>query len=430
VLVAPGQRGEEEIFHYAHRSFQEYLAAEHLVKLCRDSDSFKPVQAQLLEKPETWRIPSCFVGDVLADTKKKSEIWLLLADLLEEEEKPEKREDLRWWLIWLAATIAQEQEICGLEKAKRSNDRSTLKKMVEWLEALMGTAQALGAVERAECGRVLGLLGDPRKGVGTKKYEIEGRAVELPELEWCEIGAPEGGKFVMGAESEEDNPRREMALGYSFRMAKYLISYGQYQTFAESGEYEQAEWWEGFPAEYQPQKLDQGYMKEDNRPRDNVSWYQALAFTRWLTVKYRALGKLKYGEEIRLPREAEWEYAARGVDERKYPYGNEFDATKGNTWKTGIEATSAVGSFPDGASPFGVLDMSGNVLEWCLNKYAKPEEVGVDESGEMRVLRGGSFYDARDDASCAYRYYYDPRYDVYAFGFRLVVCSAMRHSEL
>ncbi|NWJ49116.1 MAG: SUMF1/EgtB/PvdO family nonheme iron enzyme [Chloroflexi bacterium] len=430
VLVAPGQRGEEEIFHYAHRSFQEYLAAVHLVKLCRDSDSFKPVQAQLLEKPETWRVVCCFVGDVLADTKKKSEIWLLLADLLEEEEIPEKREDLRWWLIWLAATIAQEQEICGLEKAKRSNDRSTLKKMVEWLKALLGTVQALGAVERAECGRALGLLGDLRKGVGTKPYKLAGREVELPELEWCDIGASEGGKFVMGSDDWEDNPRREMELGYSYRMTKYLITYGQYQTFAESGEYEQAEWWEGFPEEYQPQKLDQDYMKENNRPRDYVSWYQSVAFTRWLTVKYRAAGEIGVNEEIRLPTEAEWEYAARGVDERKYPYGNEFDGTKGNTDETGIGATSAVGSFPDGASPFGVLDMSGNVWEWCLNKYKEPEEVGVDESGDNRVLRGGSCLDDGARASCVFRNYDYPYGDDYFIGFRLVVCSAMRHSEL
>jgi formylglycine-generating enzyme required for sulfatase activity len=270
--------------------------------------------------------------------------------------------------------------------------------------------------------------------VGTKQYKLAGREVELPELEWCEIGAPEGGKFVMGSDDRDDqkyyNPRREVALGYSYRMTKYLISYGQYQAFAESGEYEQKEWWEGFPDEYQPQPLGMQNNEYANHPRDRVSWYQAIAFTRWLGAKYRALGWLKEGEELRLPTEAEWEYAGRGVDERKYPYGNEFDAMKGNTDETGIRETSAVGSFPDGASPFEVLDMSGNVFEWCLNKYGKPEEVVVDESGDTRVLRGGSYGNYLDDASCVYRYDLNPNYDHYFIGFRVVVCAPMRHSGL
>jgi len=421
VLVAPGQRGEEEVFHFAHRTFQEYLAAAHLVGLYEKEENFGKVREAIVGKPEVWRVPCGFVGDVLADTGRKADLWILLDDLLEGE-SPKEGSDPSWWKVWLGGTIALEQEIYAPEKAIRGGERSTRKRLEEWLVALLETGQALPPVERAYCGRVLGLLGDPRPGVGLRK---DG----LPEIAWCEITAPEGGKFVMGAKSEEDSSRRKVKLGYSFKMAKYLITYGQYQSFVDSGEYDKLEWWEGFRQE--PQKLRGQNNEYANHPRDNVSWYQAVAFTRWLTAKYRAAGVLKEGEEVRLPTEQEWEYAARGTDERQYPYGNEFDATKGNTNETKIGSSSAVGSFPDGVSPFGVLDMSGNLLEWCLNKYSKPQEIAVDASGDTRVLRGGSFDYFQAFASCVSRFSYDPNPGYRSCGFRVVVVSGLsRPSDL
>jgi len=292
--------------------------------------------------------------------------------------------------------------------------------LVKWLVALLETGQALLPVERTMCGRVLGLLGDPRKGVGL-------RPDGLPEIEWCEIPALEGGKFVMGA----DNRRAEVELKYSYKMAKYLITYGQFQSFVGSGDYDKGEWWEGFPQEYQRQRMRGQSNEYINHPRDSVSWYQAVAFARWLTAKYRAVGELKADEEVRLPNEQEWEYAGRGTDERQYPYGNEFAATKGNTIETKIGSSSAVGSFPDGASPFGVLDMSGNVWEWCLNKYSKPKETQVDASGAARVLRGGSYNGHLDLAFCVYRANDNPNDDSELYGFRVVLVSALsRPSDL
>jgi len=409
VLLAPGQRGNEEVFHFAHRTFQEYLAAAHLVGLYEKEESFRQVKEVIMGKPETWRVPCGFVGDVLTDTGRKVDLWQLLGELLEEE-PPKKGNDTRWWLGWLGATIAEEQGLYRQKKLNKLIEQPVWDALVKWLVVMLETAQALPPMERAYCGRVLGLLGDSRQGVGL-------RPDGLPEIAWCEIPAPEGGKFVRGSENQSDNRRAEVELKYSYKMAKYLITYGQFQSFADSGEYDKLEWWEGFPKEYQPQKLDQWYIKEDNRPRDVVSWYQAVAFTRWLTAKYRAAGELKADEEVRLPNEQEWEYAARGTDEWQYPYGNEFESTKGNTNETGIWQTSAVGSFPDGASPFGVLDMSGNVLEWCENKYSN--------NSNNRVLRGGSYYFNPDNASCVYRNNNNPNNDNENYGFRVVLLCAM-----
>jgi formylglycine-generating enzyme required for sulfatase activity len=207
-------------------------------------------------------------------------------------------------------------------------------------------------------------------------------------------------------------------------MAKFPVTYRQFQAFVDSGEYAHERWWSGFPPKYRPQPIAEQSFRFDSHPRDNVSWYQAVAFTRWLTARLQRAGQLAEGLQIRLPTEEEWEYAARGTDERRYPYPGEFDSAKCNSRQTGIRQTSAVGLFPDGASPFGVLDMSGNVWEWCLNDYAKPQIVDGYGNGERKVLRGGSWYDPNaDDFRCDYRFRYLPVVRLGNRGFRLALSS-------
>lgn len=438
VLVCPGQDDEKDVFHFAHRTFQEYLAATHLMTLCTKADSFGLVREHIMSKPQVWRVPCTLAGDVLADTDRRGDLWDLLDDLLDDEIAQDRAiaaDDPRWWTVWLVSVVLGEQKMLDGGKLKR-RDQFVADQVCDWTLELVATPQALPPAERALCGRAMGLLGDPRPGVGVMPSPLaplpegegeRGRGLRgeglLPQIEWCDIPAPPDGVFIMGADNQSDNPRREVELKYSFKMAKYLITYQQFQTFVDSGEYDQPDWWIGFPPEYQPQAMAKQANDYDNHPRDSVSWYQAVAFTRWLTVKCRAADLIGDKVEIRLPTEQEWEYAARGTDERTYPYPGDFDATKGNTSQTGIGQTSAVGLFPDGASPFGVLDMSGNLWEWCQNKYRNPELLLVDDSGDTRVLRGGSFGNPQYGAAASYRDAYYPRYVNFNFGLRLVVAA-------
>ncbi len=421
VLVSPGQDDEKDVFHFAHRTFQEYLAGAHLISLCADADSFSLLAEQMMSKPDVWRMPCTLAGDVLADTDRKNDLWQLIGELLEDD-PPRERDTVEWWVAWLAGTIAVEQELHTQTKLNRRTEQPIRDGLVEWLVKLIEVG-ALPPVERAGCGRALGLLGDTRQGVG---LQPDG----LPEIKWCDVPVPPDGKFMMGDDDQDDNPRREVELKQGFRMAKYKITYQQFQAFIDSGEYEDAEWWAEMPEEYQRQPMTEQNNQYQNHPRENVSWYQAVAFTRWLTTKYRGAELIGEHEEIRLPIEQEWEYAARGTDGRAYPYGNDFGATKCNTEETGIGQTSAVGMFPEGASPFGVMDMVGNVWEWIMNDYSKPEIVDGYGNGEPKVVRAGSFAYTQASARASFRYFDLPGSDYAYYGFRVVLGFPIRQSGL
>ncbi len=273
----------------------------------------------------------------------------------------------------------------------------------EVLEKTLADVKTLPPM-RLRIGFALNEIGDPRPGVGL-------RSDGLPDVVWCEI--PDDGEWTYQNAKHEPLPK--------FYMAKYPVTYRQFQAFVDAPDgYANSVWWDGLHADGLKQQQagvgDQA-SKYWNHPREGVSWWEAMAFCRWLSAKA--------GYEVRLPTEAEWEKAARGRDGRAYPYGPDFDSAKGNTYETGIGQTSAVGIFPQGASPYGILDLSGNVWEWTLTEYSSHQSNDISNI-KSRVLRGGSWHVSDDDARAPSRNGRDPDYRSRHVGFRLVCAAPVR----
>lgn len=277
---------------------------------------------------------------------------------------------------------------------------------------------------RLRIGDDLALLGDPREGVGLKNGK--------PDMLWLPVAGSGGAKIAFPETDfigNDDGSWGQFAVP-DFFIAKYLTTYKQYQAFvdAEDG-YDNKQWWQGFPKEYQPQQLSEQRTKSDNNPRDSLSWYQSVAFGRWMNHHLQGMelahpsGKmLRVGEnvQIRLPTEWEWQWAAMNArEERKYPWGD-WQRGYADTSESGLGRAIAVGMYPHGQAACGALDMAGNLYEWCANNYDQPEIIDRSNASS-KVLRGGAFFDSQLYAPSSYRLYHDPSFDNRYYGCRLVI---------
>jgi formylglycine-generating enzyme required for sulfatase activity len=229
---------------------------------------------------------------------------------------------------------------------------------------------------------------------------------------WCDVPA---GSFLIGSDRNIDNDATkdeaelvEIPL-LAFAIAKYPITLSQFQVFidVEDGIRDER-WWVGLAAEHRQAFTPK--WKPPKHPCEDVNWYQAVAFCRWLSYRLGGIYAIDRASEwlIRLPTEAEWEKAARGTDGRIYPWGNEIDADKCNFLKSSIGGTTPVDRYLDGASPYGAFGMSGNVQEWCLSELAPLYQHTLVEEISLvninpRILRGGSHRSSKADVRIANR---------------------------
>ena len=187
-----------------------------------------------------------------------------------------------------------------------------------------------------------------------------------------------------------------------YQIARVPVTNYQYGLFVKATGHQAPDGWED-------QRPPRG---RESHPVVRVSWYDAMAYCNWLSQMA--------GKPVTLPSEAEWEKAARGDrDKRIYPWGDNFDQQRCNTRELGLKDTTPVGIFLEGASPYGLLDLSGNVWEWTRSLWGKdmqkpeftyPYSDRLQERENLkadrniyRILRGGSglcFWGAR----CASRY--------------------------
>ncbi len=238
------------------------------------------------------------------------------------------------------------------------------------------------------------------------------------EPAWVDVPA---GEFEMGGVGQYDGKPVHCVYLNQFKIGRVPITNAQYRIFVEAANYKSPEHWNGGT-------IPRGY---ESHPVVHVTWHAALAYCRWLSELT--------GESITLPSEAQWEKAARGcADQRSYPWGNEWDVTKCNNNELDIGETTPAGIFLEGASPYGCLDMSGNVWEWTTTHYDFKYPYRVQDGREkleaggdvVRVLRGGSFFFNLGHGRCASRHRLNSSYSGWDLGFRVVSASILSSSAV
>jgi formylglycine-generating enzyme required for sulfatase activity len=198
----------------------------------------------------------------------------------------------------------------------------------------------------------------------------------------------------------------------AFYIGKFEVTNAQWKRFRDDPGYDDPKFWPGnrpvpkdqIPYWTDPKNHGGGTPGTDEYPVLGVNWDSAVAYCNWLSAKT--------GKSYRLPTEAEWEKAARGTDQRRYPWGNNIDHSYANFVGARPFDTGAPVGFYDGkqhdglqthngASPYGAYDMAGNVMEWCQDWYSRDyysvsprKNPKGPDTGAYRVMRGGMFFEA------------------------------------
>ena len=225
------------------------------------------------------------------------------------------------------------------------------------------------------------------------------------KFQWVTIPA---GEFTMGDNSTEaeanEKPEHQVSLS-QYEISKYEVTFDQYDYFCDD------------TRRAKPESMAVGRGKH---PVINISWEDANAFCAWLSEKTE-------GKRFSLPTEAQWEKAARGTGKFRYPWGNDSPTCVLANYNNCIgTATAVVGSYPNGQSPYGVLDMAGNVWEWCNDWYdgnyyniSGNNDPQGPVSGTTRVVRGGCYSSNADNIRTTERSSHDPKRSFQYVGFRI-----------
>ncbi|MBN1999788.1 SUMF1/EgtB/PvdO family nonheme iron enzyme, partial [candidate division KSB1 bacterium] len=380
------------LFAFPHRTFLEHLAGMYLASKQNLGEKILPLVDQL----EYWRetILSA-VGTLVFQNNQIEHVLALLVELAPER-KPET--DKEWKNIWLAGDVA------AIVQPKRMKNfqlgRDLLQRIPQRLTVLLKGGR-LSPRERCEAGIVLARIGDPRFNPDFFFLPNDNLLgfMEIPQGEVMmgstkdEMEAITKKDDIFASLYKKEIPQHFVSVE-KFFIGRYPVTVAQFRCFVETSGYEKAD--------------RESITGAGNYPVRYVTWHDALAYCRWLQEQLKQsentperikslLVEKQY--QVLIPSEAEWEKAARGGrDGRIYPWGPKIDPSRANYTDSGIGTVSPVGAFPAGASPFGVLDMSGNVWEWTRSHYKKYPYKSADGREKLsagndvpRVVRGGSY---------------------------------------
>lgn len=376
------------VYGFAHLTFQEYLAARAIA----DKEDALAYTLERLADP-WWREVILLEAGYLSTQGKRRVSELIRAIIAA---NPQTEPEPYHHLI-LVAECLYDVGVARLEgdllaEVKRRL-RAELDKPIERgnRELVLRRVAATNALSQIESGQF---------GAASKFWKAL-----WGEPEWVTIPS---GEFWMGSEKgdEVEKPAQRVFVP-EFQIARVPVTNAQYALFVADQNVKPPSGWPGG----QPPK------GKENHPVVEVSWYDAQTYCQWLSKKL--------GRAVRLPTEAEWEKAARGDrDRREYPWGEAWKEFRCNSSELGLGDTSSVALFRSGASPYGCLDMVGNVWEWCgttwRESYSEPADETL-ESNDLRVVRGGTFDLNHRIACCASRGYSRPGGRFHDIGFRVVV---------
>ncbi len=235
----------------------------------------------------------------------------------------------------------------------------------------------------------------------------------MPLLSWCSIP---GGTVNLQYVGQNKQLITVKFTVDDFHISQYPVTNAQFAAFiADPDGYSNQDWWSFSPhalawrqAHTAPQPSS---FEGDERPRERVCWYEAMAFCNWLSDKL--------GITVTLPDIAQWQRAFQGDEEYEFPWGNTFNKAYCNTAESDLKMTTLVNAYEKGVSPFGVYDMAGNVWEWCLNLSHK-DDFDIDPAREGdRVVRGGSFISPGQRSRISFHYHLAPQSYYATTGFRI-----------
>ncbi len=355
------QETTNQAYGFMHQTFKEYLAARLLAEVSDD--------------------PINELGDKLFKAEWLEVVLLTAAAMTSKETK-----------AFVAGILAQVDNLpkniilateCILDMGRDRIPDALFDEIVESLEKEMFSNHT--PVEKTTMGELLGIMGDGR---------VLDRFIPIPDGTYD----LEGWKKTVDIEP--------------FEISKFPVTNHWFACFVNANGYlEEHYWshegkkWRRHKKHTQPGHFDHKQLNCPNSPVVGVSWYEANAFCRWLTMQSES----QY--VYRLPSEKQWQAAAAGFNKREYPWG-EWEPGRCNTRETEIKRISPVGIFPHGDTlgPDGVSDLAGNVWEWTCSDYESQKNLKDFEFQEdykkikqMPVLRGGSWNDNASSARCANR---------------------------